>query len=278
VIAPLAALGCAALAIGFENHDLRRRFGDQARGLPLLHLAPATDDRPTMADRVSLYILVFLPWLVMYEGLGHLAPAPVYSTYLPVEASWPTIPLTELVYVVCYPFGLLAPLLLRTRRELRRFEVAGLVGTVLGGLAFFALPLHAHLKPIDAHGLLGWMIEFERADEVGGRNALPSFHVFWAVLGAWALAARGRGTGAIGWLLGAAITVSCVTTGMHSVADLVAGAALAWACLYAEPIWVGLSRAAELIANSWREWRIGPLRIINHGAYAGLAAVVGILI
>ncbi len=43
-------------------------------------------------------------------------------------------------------------------------------------------------------------------------------------------------------------------------------------------IWEPLRRTAELLANSWREWRIGPVRIINHGAYAALAAFVQVAV
>ncbi len=42
--------------------------------------------------------------------------------------------------------------------------------------------------------------------------------------------------------------------------------------------WEYLRRATERLANSWREWRIGPVRVINHGAYAGAAAGVGTLV
>jgi hypothetical protein len=35
--------------------------------------------------------------------------------------------------------------------------------------------------------------------------------------------------------------------------------------------WDGLRRGAERVANSWREVRFGPVRIINHGAWGGLA-------
>jgi prolipoprotein diacylglyceryltransferase len=43
-------------------------------------------------------------------------------------------------------------------------------------------------------------------------------------------------------------------------------------------IWASILRCAERLANSWREWRIGPVRIIIHGAYAGAAALIGVLI
>ncbi len=40
--------------------------------------------------------------------------------------------------------------------------------------------------------------------------------------------------------------------------------------------WVLLCRGAEAIANSWREWRIGPVRVMNHGIYAGVGAALGV--
>jgi protein-S-isoprenylcysteine O-methyltransferase Ste14 len=42
--------------------------------------------------------------------------------------------------------------------------------------------------------------------------------------------------------------------------------------------WVTLCRGAEVMANSWREWRMGPVRVMNHGLYAGLGAALGVAI
>lgn len=39
--------------------------------------------------------------------------------------------------------------------------------------------------------------------------------------------------------------------------------------------WMLLLQGCERIANSWSCWNIGPVRIINYAAYAGLAAAVG---
>lgn len=43
-------------------------------------------------------------------------------------------------------------------------------------------------------------------------------------------------------------------------------------------VWVLLRSAVERVANSWREWRLGPVRVINHGLWGGLAAAVGMAI
>jgi prolipoprotein diacylglyceryltransferase len=61
---------------------------------------------------------------------------------------------------------------------------------------------------------------------------------------------------------------------MHSTADVIAGAAVAVAIIRADLLWGWLRRATERIANSWREWRIGRVRIINHGFYAGAGTFV----
>jgi hypothetical protein len=63
---------------------------------------------------------------------------------------------------------------------------------------------------------------------------------------------------------------------MHAVADLAAGALLAAAALNADRLWTGALRMTERTANSWRDWRLGPVRIINHAAYAGLGAFIGV--
>jgi hypothetical protein len=45
-----------------------------------------------------------------------------------------------------------------------------------------------------------------------------------------------------------------------------------------DALWAGVRGAAERLANSWREWRIGPVRLINHGAYAFAGAGVCMLV
>jgi Prolipoprotein diacylglyceryl transferase len=82
----------------------------------------------------------------------------------------------------------------------------------------------------------------------------------------------------LAWLWAACVAISCITTGMHSIADVLAGA-LAFVFIARMPhIWTAILRVAEAIANSWQEWRIGLVRIINHGAFAGAGALIGMLL
>ncbi len=43
-------------------------------------------------------------------------------------------------------------------------------------------------------------------------------------------------------------------------------------------IWLLLRNASEQVANSWKEWEFGRIRVINHGFYVGFGAFLGILI
>jgi len=49
------------------------------------------------------------------------------------------------------------------------------------------------------------------------------------------------------------------------------------ASLY-QRIWILLKTFVEKIANSWKEWVFGPVRIINHGFYVGVGSFLGIII
>jgi hypothetical protein len=69
-----------------------------------------------------------------------------------------------------------------------------------------------------------------------------------------------------------------VTTGMHAVVDVLAGLLIVWIIARIDQIWSFLRNSSEAIANSWRERRIGAMRIINHGAYAAAGVFVGIWI
>jgi prolipoprotein diacylglyceryltransferase len=82
----------------------------------------------------------------------------------------------------------------------------------------------------------------------------------------------------LGVAYAAAVAISCVTTGMHYISDVLMALVIAPVLLEPQRAWNVLRRGAERLANSWREWRIGPVRVINHGLYAGMAAFVQVAI
>ena len=276
IVSPLLALAAAAFVIGYENDSTRRRYG--ALPVPLLRLPSNSDALPSANERVAVYVLVFLPWLALYEGIEHLGvPPDARSTYLRWDWALPVIPWTEALYAAIYPLALLAPLVATRKSDLRRFALGGLWATAIIIPLYLLLPLVAQAKPVPGDGVWQTMMAAERLHDQPV-TAFPAFHVVWACLAAQLYTGRWPRLRWLWWAIVVAVAASCVTTGMHSAADVVAGFAAYALVSRRDAVWRRLRSGAEGIANSWRETRIGPIRLMSHGFYAGLGAAVGLII
>ncbi len=271
LVCPVVTLSCAALVLGYENLDLQERFGRQLPP-PILRVAAASAEAPTLADRLSVWVLVFLPWVAIYEVLAARGvPANGINGFLPLEATWPVMEWAELLYASTYLLVALAPWIAPTQGSLRDFSWKGMLATVLMPLFFTAIPVMAPPRPFVAHGWLGSLLMFERRLDTPA-NAFPSYHVFWILLSMSVYAARTPRARHLWWSLGIAVCLSCLATGMHSLLDVTGGVALFLAVHNGQRLW-GLFRAwSEKIANSWHEWQWAGVRLINHGVYGGIGA------
>lgn len=277
LVAPAAALGCVALVYGYERDATRARLGE-APAPPLLRLPRAEDRPPQLWDRLSALFLVLLPWAILYEAVGHLPAPGAFDSRLAFEANWPVWEWTTPVYSAAYPLVLITPWITPTARTLRRFCIAGLIATAIATWFYIVLPVVAPPRPLNPDALFAWLLALERSDGLDGRNAFPAFHVTWSLLAAWSWSTRGRRWAIAGWTIATLIIVSCITTGMHALLDIPAGVVLFLAAIAAGKAWRRVIAATEWIANSWREWRIGPVRIISHAFFAGSAAMLGVIV
>ena len=282
LVTPVLGLGAATLTWGYERHDLLRRFGELPA--PLLGLPIADGSSPTLARRLGTLAFVVGLWLLVFEATVFMpAPPDGISTYFASESTWPMIPWTELIYASAYvavPAAFFVP---RTSRGLRRFAASGLIATGVMGLLWWTLPFVApprSLTPFDDGadaGLWVQLMAFERTFDNGtGMGAFPSFHALWALLSASVL--RGTRWAPFAWVWAMAVGVSCVTTGMHAAIDIAAGWLVFLLVDRRAFLWSLTRASSERLANAWREWRIGPVRIINHGFFGGAAGMVGCLI
>jgi protein-S-isoprenylcysteine O-methyltransferase Ste14 len=273
LVSPAVILSSAALVLGYELPDMQRRFGD---GFPSQRLLPPDDElRPSAGERSRCYLTVLLPWLVLYEAIVALGiPRDAKIACFPFESRLPVLPWTEMVYGSVYIVVILVPLLVRRRRDLRRFSSRGLLSMVLVFPVYLTVPLVALPRPFASSGIFAWLLNIERAHD-SAAAAFPSYHVIWAFLAARAIG-RSRRQRWLGRIWASLVSVSCLTTGMHALLDVLAAFAVVWIVMCMDEFWLFLRRYCEIIANSWYQWRIGPLRIINHGAYAAAGVFVGI--
>ncbi len=285
LVTPVVALGCAALVFGLERPDVRRRFGDVAIHFkPWLSLPVDDEARPMPRERFAFWFTVLVPWLVAYEAVKALGmPFDAIDIRFEAEKAWPVWLWTVPIYASTYLVVTAAAFLVPTRAALRRLAVQGLVATAAITLVYLAVPIVAPFRPFDATGLLGTLLGLDQRLASPPVAAFPAFHAVWAAFVAEALAtrttagqARSPAWGLVAWTWAAAVAVSCVTTGMHAVADVLAAAGAY--LLLRRPLitWRRILDASERLANSWHAWRWGPVRVMGHGAYAGAAAVVGV--
>ena len=278
MVAPTVALACAALVWGYERPDLERRFG-AAAVREYWWVPPSHDGPPTWVARIRCYLFLLIPWVAAYEIIVWSGtPKDAFSLALPFEWRLPITAWAEPVYMSTYVVVTLTPLFARTSRGLRYFMVRAWVAMAIAFSLYLALPVVAPHKPFVGSGFWGKALEFERTADPP-LNAFPSFHTIWAFLTA-AILVEGRSfwTRVWWWLWAVGVAVCCVATGMHWIADVVAGVVLSFALIRLDWLWRTMLRFAEWMANSWREWHIGPVRIINHSLYAGLAAAISVVI
>lgn len=283
LVTPVTALAMLAVVWGYERHDLLARFGPSAMDPPLLSLPRAGLRPPTGSERIAVYVWVLVPWVVAWYAVRALGLAPdAFSTALPFERAWPVAPWTAAVYVSAYLFVAAAPLVARSSGGLRRLAVSGAVATIVVTLAWLVVPVAASHRPFAADGAMARLLAWEQANSTGVA-AFPAFHVLWTLLVAELWAHNGRVTGravwtVTGWAWAVAIAASTLTTGMHTVLEVAAAFALFVPLRDPDAMREWTRRATERLANSWREWRVGRVRVINYGLYAAAGAGTGVLV
>lgn len=276
LVAPTVMLACAVLVLGHERPELERRFGQPAR--EYLWLPADTEASPAGMARIRCYLFLLIPWVLIYEIIVWSGtPKDAFSIALPFERSWPVIPWAEPLYMSTYYVVGLTPLLATTSRSLRQFMLRAWLAMAIAFSLYLALPVVAPHKPLLADGFWARLLAFERSADPP-LNAFPSFHTIWAILAAELLAVRNRRTGWLWRLWAIGVAASCVATGMHWIADVVAGILLSLALIHIRTVWASLLAWAGGVANSWREWQIGPFAILPHGLYAGAAVATAVLL
>lgn len=190
----------------------------------LLSIPASTPEPPTWQERVSVIILVFAPFAVVYEYfILHGTPDKAIYTNLSFEKNWPVWEWTQIVYDVAYPYALLIPFVLKTKQDLRMLVFDAFWTTILVGALYLIFPFAVHQRDFEPQTWAGELLLLERSVD-GETCALPSFHVIWAFLSAQYFSISFPKWRWIWYALAVLISLSCLSTGNHSILDVLAGA------------------------------------------------------
>lgn len=275
MVTPLTAVGCFALVVGYEGPNLKERFGAQLPE-PWLGIPRDNEGCVSLQRRFGTMLAVLIPFAVSYMGIKAMGVSEhaeeSRQSWEWQIAIWPsTMPMYASIYFVVP----LTFLLVREKREQRRLAIATLVAIGLNTLVYLTVPVTAVFRPGQDAGWLGQWLEWEQRMAEPAAGSFPAFHATWAVICAATLVRRKphRRLDVPIWIWCAGLCLSCLTTGMHSVADVLAGAATGIASYRAPEIWRFLIKVTEKLGNQWSSWQFGPLRVISHSVWSGLAGV-----
>jgi len=274
LVSPLFTLMVIAYVVGFENEKIRGQFGKTSH-TTRFDVPPSTNQKASISEKLRLYIWVYLPWLGVYELFVFLGvPKDAISTHLPLDEFIPFRESSVLAYSFVYLYAFFVPWVLQSQKDVFQFFRQSLWGMILIGMCYLCFPFVAEQQDITSSSFFTDWILWERGMD-SKAAALPSYHVFWAWIAAQYCARRFPKMAILHYFIAVVISISCLTTGNHTILDVVTGW-LVWLVLRdLDKTWNYLQRFFEKIANDWKEWHFGSIRLINHGFYAGLAGMVG---
>ncbi len=214
-------------------------------------LPPDDDNRPTTWQGIRFVVIVVLPWLALYEFTTHMG---IIGTAfkLPFEDSLPVYPWTAIVYETSYLTVTFAPTWTRTNRQLRQLMMTSWSAMALVYPIYWLLPSAAPRRPMVDDSWIAHLLYSERGS-LPPTAAFPSFHVLWAIF-------VGRLWPKWLWIAySVTIAISCVTTGMHYIPDVLAAFAISPFLLKpVERLWRPLARVpasyiflAPLLLRMW---------------------------
>jgi protein-S-isoprenylcysteine O-methyltransferase Ste14/membrane-associated phospholipid phosphatase len=277
LISPLFTLMVIAWVAGFENEKIKEVFGNQEHRT--FFSLPFNDEAsPSFGERISAFILGILPWLIAYETFIYAGnPVDAIVTNMPFELNLKVPEFSAFFYVSIYLMAPLVPFVIRTRNNLRQFITDMWFVSIIAGLSYLVFPFTVIQRDFVPQTLAGRLLMLDRSLD-GVTSSLPSFHVIWAFIMAKYFTTSFKRLKALWYLMAVLISISCVSTGIHSILDIVAGFIVCLIAFNRQKIWDWIRKQTEKLANSWKEWRFGSVRLINHGIYGGAAGFAGFLI
>jgi hypothetical protein len=256
LVSPIFTLLAVGSAIWYKNKKIMSTLVMQDYKT-FLSLPSASATLPTLTERISSCLLVFVPWLIIYETFIFLgAPKDAISTNLPFDEHLPIWEISEVFYVFAFVFSLLVPFVIKTRKQLRCFITDIWFTIVFVGIIYMAFPLIVKQRDFIPHSFLGRLILFERSMD-GESGALPSCHVIWAFVAAAYFSRSFVGLKLVWYTLAVLISVSCMTTGAHSFLDVVAGICTFLIVINKRRIWNYILHKTERLSNHMHKRKSG---------------------
>jgi len=257
LVTPLTILGMISLVLGYETDDLKKRFPGQSIRTVLDYpedLKSVVDLRDRLTS--SLWVAVF--WigsnfliLKLHENVAPIAGNPL-SILTAFESRF--LPLLSAIFFILTPF------FLKRKDILREWEVTSFFATGISAYAALLYPeAAAQYFPQESFRIV----------------ALP---VSLLLVSAIALFRQSGKMTVVFFIIIFFLIVIQLSNCRSALLNLLSSIIIFVLSFNRKGIWNFLRNTAEKIANSWKEWIFGKIRVINHGFYVGAGTFAGIFL
>lgn len=275
-ISPYFCLMMLAYTIGFEN-EKTNQFFKESKNNTLLNFYNDYE-KPSFIQQIKIFILVFVPWIVFYEIFIFIGiQENSIITNIEFDKYIPLIDITIIPYLLTYPLALLIPFILKNKHILFEFLIDIWFAILLTTMIYFLFPFIVIQKVITNNNIFTNFILWDRSFD-STSAALPSYHVIWGLLIYKFYSISFPKYKMIWLIIGILIIISCITTGNHTIFDVLAGIVVFLLSHNRILLWNKIRNWNENIANKWLEFNFGNYRLIYHGFYPAISVLLGIII
>lgn len=262
LVTPVSILAMIALVLGYEKIDLAKRFkGAQTQTMTDIPLAsnkaPLVSEKFAAAICVLALIVVgnFITWKLTKDTPSLFPGSLIIEKFPDSNTSYAAV-----LFIAVFT------IIVSTKTALRRWMISSLIAISLSLYISLLLPsLGAQYFPATPASSSIPAVLFSTTIAL----TLVTAHYYLGIFPKYRLPLA---------------VLTMIICGLQLIStdavliNLLAGIFIYTCAVKYEAIWSWLRISSEKIANSWKEWTIGPVRIINHGFYVGLGAFLGILV
>lgn len=257
LVTPITILAMIALVMGYEAIDLKKRFPNMSI-TTILDFPAKINERPVSSTRlVSLFWVVaplFLANFIIAFLEGNKTVILGKNLVLPINTENQTLPLLSVLFIVVIPFFI-------KRKDLLR------IWTITSIVAVCIYTFTALLYP----NLGAQYLSYKH----GCFYFVP---IFLILLSIKVIFKQSKPLGILFSMIAFAMMSIQLAFSRSAVIHMSSSIIIFLLAVNYFHIWVFLRKGAEKIANSWKEWIFGKIRIINHGFYVGFGSFLGILL
>ncbi len=257
LVSPLTILGMIALVLGYEEIDLKRRFPN-LKIVTALDLPEDSAMSPGIRDR-----LASLFWIISFLILSNFLIVKFSGTTPPLFGkpfrmytgfTNPFLPFLNIIFIIAIPF------FLKRKDLLREWEISGMLS--ISYALFIGL-----LYP-------GFGAQYLPAFD----SALLTAPAFLLFISLKAMYRQSWQPAVIFTILATILIIFQLINSYSTILYIIDFILIFLLAAYYLKIWIFLKNTSEKIANSWKEWVFGKVRVINHGFYVGFGAFFGNLL